>query len=295
MDDAYAEYPLMHVFFQGSSHSTLASDQAAKVFEYQRRHSDGNQIYSPDTLITEQWLQRWEGSGVTDLDGGKVGLRFSKTRIGARGECVKFIIESHQIAQPSRVDQRNHLQICYIQCWICQVCLDGFTESNTKLLACIGGDTLGGIGHEGVGEPNIEHFVDEGLGVKDFWIDDHWHALIISNALNQTFELGVPHLFADQGMAEEASIDCESGVQRIEARGHFHALDVIDGIPVGEVDTCLLQRWTAIGKIILDDQILRLLCIDEGGGVGVFVGDDEAGILKTVGFQHLLDRLIGPG
>ena len=105
----------------------------------------------------------------------------------------------------------------------------------------------------------------------------------------------VLHLRGDEVVAQQAAVDGHGGVQGVEAGAHLHLLHLVHSLPVGVEHPALLQGRTAVGVLVLDDQVLRLLGVDEGGGVGVAVGDDGVVVLKAVGLEHLLHLGVGPG
>ena len=84
-------------------------------------------------------------------------------------------------------------------------------------------------------------------------------------------------------------------MQGVQAGAHLHLLHLVHRLPVGVQHAALLQRRPSIGVLVLDDQVLGLLRVDEGGGIGVAVGDDGVVVLKAVLFQHLLHLGVGPG
>ena len=94
-------------------------------------------------------------------------------------------------------------------------------------------------------------------------------------------------------MPQQTAVDGKGGVQGIEAGGYLHPLDLVDRLTIGKENTSFLQGGATVCKQVFDDQVLGLFCIDEGRCVGVLVGDDQGGILKTVCFEHCLHLCIG--
>ena len=82
-------------------------------------------------------------------------------------------------------------------------------------------------------------------------------------------------------------------MQGVQAGGDLHALGLVDGLAVGQVDAGLLQCGAAVGELVLDNQILRALGVDERGNEGVLGGDDGSHALDAVLLQGLLDHLVG--
>ena len=84
-------------------------------------------------------------------------------------------------------------------------------------------------------------------------------------------------------------------MQGVQAGAHLHLLDLVNGLAVAVQHTAQLQRRTAIGVVILDAQVLGLLCVDKGSSKGVLLGHDGVVVLKAVLGQHILDLCVGTG
>ena len=82
-------------------------------------------------------------------------------------------------------------------------------------------------------------------------------------------------------------------MQRVQAGGDLHALGLVDGITVGQVNASLLQGRAAVGKLVLNDQILRALSVDESSNKGVLAGNDGLHTLNAVLDELLLHDLVG--
>ena len=82
-------------------------------------------------------------------------------------------------------------------------------------------------------------------------------------------------------------------MQGVQAGGDLHALGLVDGLAVGQVDAGLLQCGAAVGELVLNHKVLRALGVDKGGDEGVLGGDDGSHALDAVLLQGLLDHLVG--
>ena len=61
-------------------------------------------------------------------------------------------------------------------------------------------------------------------------------------------------------------------MQRIEAGLHLHLFDLLNRRAVRKEHTALLQLWPSIREFVLDDKILRLLCVDKRRNAGLLCG-----------------------
>ena len=109
---------------------------------------------------------------------------------------------------------------------------------------------------------------DEFHGIDDPRIHYHRHPLPVSDLFHQLFQLGVLHLRRNGGVAQQAAVDCQRGVQRVQAGRHLHPLRVVHRIPVRHVDSGGLKGRAAVGELVLDHQVLRCLRVDVGGNIG---------------------------
>ena len=109
--------------------------------------------------------------------------------------------------------------------------------------------------------------------------------------MNELVELGVLHLICDQRVAEYTAVYSQCRVQRVEAGGDLHTLYLIDSITVSHVYTSVLKLRSAVREFVLNDEILRALCIDERCDVGMLRGDDRRHILDAECLELLLYRL----
>ena len=75
-------------------------------------------------------------------------------------------------------------------------------------------------------------------------------------------------------------------MQGVEAGADLHPLHLVHGLTVGEVEPGLLQAGTAVGEIVLDDQILALLGVDIGGLDGAPGVAHRREALQAVLLQH---------
>ena len=81
-------------------------------------------------------------------------------------------------------------------------------------------------------------------------------------------------------------------MQRVQTRGHLHRLHFIYGLTRRIERTTQIQWRTAVGVVVLDDQILHLLGIHERSRKGVLLRLDVVVVLETVGSKHLLHLLV---
>ena len=114
----------------------------------------------------------------------------------------------------------------------------------------------------------------------------------MAHAGDELHKILVPHLSGDGIIAEDAAVHGQTGMQRIKAGAYLHLLDLVHHIAAGDDDTGLLERRTAVRELVFNDEVLRLLGIDEGGSKGMLGGLERADVLQTVGEQLLLDARV---
>ena len=251
------------------------------------------QVDAKDVLAGVQGFQAAEVlRALLDFQRGHDGGQLCQQRIGRGLERLALVVDALDVAGIAGQHQRDQDQIVHIQAALF-VGLDGLAEADGQLLGGIGGDALGRVGHERVGQAAVQHGVDEVGRLQHAGIDHHRHGLDVAHLGDQAADVLVSHLGADEGVAQQAAIDGHGGVQRVEAGAHLHLLDLVHRLAVGVHDAAQLQRGPAVGVLVLDDQVLGLLGVDEGGGEGVAVGNDGVVVLETVVLQHLLDLGVG--
>ena len=82
-------------------------------------------------------------------------------------------------------------------------------------------------------------------------------------------------------------------MERVQTGGHLHRLYLVNGL-TRSVECAAQVEWgTAVGVVVLDDQILHFLGIHEGSGEGVLLRLDIVVVLEAVGSQHFLHLLVG--
>ena len=116
-----------------------------------------------------------------------------------------MVVHRQQVAQPPRNGQGDIGQAGHVQIGPGGVALNGLAEADGHLLAGVGGDALGHVGDEGVGEPLVDDLVDEVHGAEDFGVDNHRDALVIADFFHQGLELGVLHLGGNGLIAQQAA------------------------------------------------------------------------------------------
>ena len=84
-------------------------------------------------------------------------------------------------------------------------------------------------------------------------------------------------------------------MQGIEAGGDLHALHIIHGLPIRKIESCRLQRRTAVGESVLNDQVFALLRVDEGRDIGVLRGNHRIQALEPVRPEQSFHGGVGPG
>ena len=255
--------------------------------------TDRIQVHTEDVGAAVQVLQAAEVLlAFLDFQRSHDGLQLGQHRIGRDLKGLAVVINALQVAGIACQHQRDQDQIALVQA-AGLVSLDGLAEADGQLLGGIGSDTLGCVGHEGVGQAAVDDRADELIGVQDARIDDDGHRLDVADLLDEGTQILIGHFGRDEGVVQHAAIDGHGGVQRVQAGADLHLLDLIDGLAVAVQNTAQLQRRTAIGVVVLDAEILGLLGVDEGSGEGVLLGDDGVVVLKAVVGQHLLDLGVG--
>ena len=131
--------------------------------------------------------------------------------------------------------QGDQDQVVHIQAALF-IGLDGLAKADGQLLGGIGGDALGRVRHEGVGQAAVEHRADEVGGLQDAGVHHHGHGLDVAHLGDQAADVLVGHFGADEGVAQQAAIDGHGGVQRVEAGADLHLLDLVHRLAVGVHD-----------------------------------------------------------
>ncbi|MNI23110.1 hypothetical protein D3C73_766820 [compost metagenome] len=80
-------------------------------------------------------------------------------------------------------------------------------------------------------------------------------------------------------------------MQRVKTGRHLHGLHIVDRIPVREDNPRFLKQRTAVREFVFDHQVFADLCVYEGGGIGVFGGNDYIHIANPLLQQRGLDGL----
>ena len=117
----------------------------------------------------------------------------------------------------------------------------------------------------------------------------------MAHAVYKSLQLGILHFLCDGSISQQAAVDGKAGVEGIQAGADLHFLYLVHGIPVSDDNPHILQRGPAVGKFVLNYQILGFFCIYKRRGIGVFGGDEGADILQAVCNQLLLHHGMGTG
>ena len=171
--------------------------------------------------------------------------------------------------------------------------LDGVAEADGEFLRGVGGDALRGVRDVGVGQADVDDFVDELLRVQDAGIDHNGQAFAVADGAREADDLFVLHFGVDAGVAEQAAVDGKRGVDGVQAGGDFHGLDFVHGVAVGEVHTCFFQCGPAIREVVFDDEVFEFFGVDVGRGIAVFAGFQRGDVFKAVGGKQRGDAGIG--
>ena len=84
-------------------------------------------------------------------------------------------------------------------------------------------------------------------------------------------------------------------MERIQTGGYLHGLYLVNCLTGSIEGTAEVEWGTAVGVVVLDDQILHLFCIHERSGKGVLLGLDVVVVVETIGSQQLFHLLVGTG
>ena len=113
------------------------------------------QVHAKDVLAAVESLQAAEVLGTfLDLQAGDDGAQLTQQRIGRGLESLALVVNAADVAGIAGQHQGDQDQVVQIQALLL-VGLDGLTEADGQLLGGIGGDALGCIGHEGVGQTAV--------------------------------------------------------------------------------------------------------------------------------------------
>ena len=79
---------------------------------------------------------------------------------GAELEGLTVVIHAEKVSDPGSQNHGDYLEVCKVQT-LPLILLDCLAEADGQLLAGIGGDSLGSVGHERVGQSLVDDIVDE--------------------------------------------------------------------------------------------------------------------------------------
>ena len=60
----------------------------------------------------------------------------------------------------------------------------------------------------------------------------------------------------------------------IQAGAYLHLFDFVNGLAVGEDDTALVQRRSAVREQVLYYEVLAFLCINKGSDISILGSDN---------------------
>ncbi len=215
-------------------------------------------------------------------------------RIRGGLEFFALVVDAPDIPGISRQHQRQQHQAVHVQPF-CLIGLDGLAEPDRELLAGVRGDALGRVRHERIGQTAVQHRVDEVPGLQDAGIHHHGHGLDVAQLRNQPSDVLVRHFGRNQVIPQQASVNGHGRVKGVQAGADLHPLHLVHGLPVHVHHAAQLQGRTAVGVVVFDDQILRLLRVDERRGIGALVREDGIIVFKSVLRQHFLHFLVRAG
>ena len=283
----------VNVFADGRADSARTGHQLGKVADDLVGQTAFVQVYREDGGIGQDGTQLFCIDGAAQLHAGEVRLHGLEQRVRAARESSAVVVHADEVAQPACQHQRDERELGSLVIGRSDIGLDGFTEADGQLLRGIGRDALRCIRHERVGEAHGEHLVQELLRVDNARVNNERHTLLMAHAGDELHEILVPHLSGDGIIAEDAAVHGQTGVQRIEAGADLHLLDLVHHIAAGDDDTGLLERRTAVREAVLDDEVLRLLGVDERRRERMLCGFEQADVLQTVRKQLLFHARIG--
>ena len=78
----------------------------------------------------------------------------------------------------------------------------------------------------------------------------------------------------------------------IQTGCHLHRLYLVHGLTGSIERTSQIERWTTIGVVVFDDEILHLLSVHKRSGEGVFLGLYIVIILESIGSKELFHLLM---
>ena len=81
-------------------------------------------------------------------------------------------------------------------------------------------------------------------------------------------------------------------MKRVEAGADFHPFDLVDGLPVGQIDAGFLKRRSSIGEAVFNDQIFAFLSVDERRDERLLFSHHHIGAFEPFFLEHLLHRFM---
>ena len=132
-------------------------------------------------------------------------MRSSKSSPPRKLSPQAVVVDALQVAGIACQHQRDQHEVGLVQTALL-VSLDGLAEADRQLLGGIGGDTLGSVGHEGVGQTAVDDSADELVGVQNAGVNDDGHRLDVADLLDEAAQVLIGHLSGDEGVAQHAAV-----------------------------------------------------------------------------------------
>src|SRR5574344_916573 len=142
----------------------------------------------------------------------------------------------------------------------------------------------------------IESSYHNRIGISPYHFDarvhHHRQSLFVSYHLHHFHQVLVLHLVSYQGISQQASINSQCSMQRIQASTYLHLLHLVHCLSVCEHHPCLFQCRASVRELILHHQIFALLSIYEGSHISFLSCNYRIKIVNTILLQHLQNGVV---
>ena len=221
-------------------------------------------------------------------------LQLLQHGVGRGREGFSVVVDTLQVTGVACQHEGNKNQVVHIE-MASGILLDGLAKAYGQFLTGVHGNALRRVGHEGIGQSAIDECANKLIRIDDTRVCNDRHGLDVSNFLDEWADVFVVHLGGYQRIVEHATIERHGRVEGIQAGRYFHCLYLVDGFSRGVDNTSLVEWWTSVGVMVLDNKVLCLLGVDKRGGKRVLLGLDILVVLEAVGGQHFLHLGMGAG
>ena len=81
-------------------------------------------------------------------------------------------------------------------------------------------------------------------------------------------------------------------MKRVKTCTNLHALNLVYCLLICEDDANLLKSWSSVRELVLDDEILALLCVYKWGNPSLLGSNNWLKLLNSILFKNLINRIV---